>query len=151
MGITYNTFGVTVNDVKGRVHSLGIAVATSPNTTDVTAMIVQAASEIAGECFASGITVDGMEDTSAEYMILKNAVLNKTVADLLVARQRGGDAPYFIRLYEKAIAGIIRRRPQVLNQTDAGPNKMKSVLEMPDADLATFNDSIVGKIVNGGF
>lgn len=149
MAITYNEFGVTIDDVKGRVHSLGINPASSPNTVNVQAMITQAACEIAGLCFSSGIEVADLTSTSAEYGILKNALLNKVVADLMVARQRGGDAPYFLRLYEKAV-DIIRKRPQVLGQTENGPNMVASVNRAGNRQNVVYGYTIAGKIVNGG-
>jgi len=152
MAISYNTFDVTVSDITGRVHSIKVSTATSPSLADVQSMIIHAASDIAGEAFSSGVVVSNVTDSSAEYYILRNAVIYKVCGDLMVARDRGGEAfaASFYKQYDRCMT-MLRRRPQVVANTTTGPNLAKSVFQASENELSTYSNGIAGKIVNGGF
>jgi len=89
----FTQFDVQVDDISGVVTNLTINAASSPTTTQVQLAISGSAAEVAAEALASGLDPSGLAATDAAYVLLQRAVIMKTAADVLVAKNRGqGDA-----------------------------------------------------------
>ena len=151
---TINTFGITVADISGQVHNLRIDASSSPTEAQVDEMIQQNAALLAMELQAAGITAAGLVDvTDATYVLCKRGIINKTVSDVLVARNRGEAAAgaYYMANWDKLIE-TVRQYPQRVESQDTQGPDLAAFIAQGAGDLQDipFYSSISGKIVIGG-
>lgn len=151
---TFTTFGIEPSDISAVVTNLTINDASSPTTVQVQAAISGSAAEVAAEAAASGISVTGLDTTDAAYVLLKRAVVMKTAADVLVARNRGqGDAgAYYFAQFERAM-NTLRKYPQrVQTDSETGPDLAKYIPQQTATDLEgiAWYSSMTGKVFTGG-
>jgi len=148
-----NTFGITKTDLQSVVTNLSIESDTSPNETQVNDLIEQAASEMSLEASAVGISLAGLTvPTDEMYLLFKRAIIYRTVADILVARNRGNvdSAAYYIQRHEQMLDKIRKYPDRVANRAeDQGPNKVKYLNYTEIQENEQFATSIAGRIVIG--
>lgn len=148
-----NTFSVTTSDVSGAVQNLSISASTSPTTVAVTSMISLAAAELERELSVVGIDTQGITDsTSADYILLRQMILYKTIAELLVARERGNPTAgqYYIDRYDRMME-YMRKRPSVASDTGSGPDLMDYIVQDSSTVLdVQFYGTAAGSIVLNG-
>jgi len=151
---TINTFGITTADVSGQVHNLTISPTSSPTDAQVTDMIEQNAALLTMELQAAGITAAGLTDTTdATYVLCKRGIINKTVSDVLVARNRGeaGAGAYYMANWDRLIETVRQYPQRVENQSEQGPDLAEFIAQgAADLQDSPFYSSISGKIVIGG-
>ena len=117
-------------------------------------MIQQNAALLAMELQAAGITAAGLVDvTDATYVLCMRGIINKTVSDVLVARNRGEAAAgaYYMANWDKLIETVRQYPQRVENQNTQGPD-LAAFIAKGAGDLKDipFYSSISGKIVIGG-
>ena len=150
---TINEFGITVGDISGKVHNLTLSDKSSPTSAQVEEMISFASAVIASEAEAAGIGVSGLDPTSSTYFLLKSAVINKVVADVLVGRNRGDAAAgeYYLQNWQAAI-DTLRRFPQRIQvDSESGPD-LAEYVDQSATELKNIEwyGTIPGKLFQGG-
>jgi len=148
------TFGIVPADISARVQNLNIAADTSPSTTDVNSMILYAAAEVETEALAVGISTESLVETGdATYVLLKNMVIYKVLAELMIGRGRGTEATglYWIKRYDE-MKVTLRKRPLAIEpDKDTGPDLAYTLdLDVPDLWDQPWYGTISGKVVLGG-
>jgi hypothetical protein len=152
--MAFTTFNVEPSDISAVVTNLTINDASSPTTTQVQAAISGSAAEVAAEAVASGFDPSGLATDTAAYVLLQRAVVMKTAADVLVARNRGqGDAGAYYQAQFERIMGTLRQYPQRVQANDqTGPDLAKYIPQQTASDLEgiAWYSSITGKVFTGG-
>lgn len=148
------TFGVEPSDISAVATNLTINDASSPTTAQVQAAISGSSAEVAAEAVASGFDPSGLAVTDAAYVLLQRAVVMKTAADVLVAKNRGqGDAGAYYYAQFDRIMNTLRKFPQrVVADAENGPDLAKYVPQQTPTDLQNiaWYSSISGKVFTGG-
>jgi len=153
--MSFITFNVEPSDISAVVTNLTIsAQGSSPTIAQVQAAISGSAAEVAAEAVASGFDPSGLAVTDAAYVLLQRAVVMKTAADVMVAKNRGqGDAgAYYFAQFER-IMDTLRRYPQRVQANDQdGPDLAKYIPQQTATDLQNiaWYSSISGKVFTGG-
>ena len=150
----FTQFDVQVDDISGVVTNLTINAASSPTTTQVQLAISGSAAEVAAEALASGLDPSGLAATDAAYVLLQRAVIMKTAADVLVAKNRGqGDAGQYYYAQFERIMDTVRKYPQrVQTDSENGPDLAKYIPQQTATQLENiaWYSSISGKVFSGG-
>ncbi len=152
--MAFTTFGVEPADISAAVTNLTITASSSPTILQVQAAISGSAAEVAAEATASGFDTAGLAVDTAAYALLKRAVVMKTAADVLVAKNRGqGDAgAYYFAQFDR-IMNTLRKFPQrVQANAEDGPDLAKFIPQQTATELQNiaWYSSISGKIFTGG-
>lgn len=148
-----NTFSLTYLDVSAAVQNLTINASTSPTATWVNDIIAFSAAEFEREASYVGIDTSGITSTGdADYILCKQAILYKSIAETLIARERGNPAAgeYYIGRYDRII-DTLRKRPSTISSGDVGPDRTFFIEESDTTELGLqFYQSPAGAIVLNG-
>lgn len=148
-----NLFGVSKADIQSVVTNLSIESDTSPSESQVNDLIEQAAAEIYLEAQAVGIDINGLTDpTQAMYMIFKRAIVYRTAADVLVAKNRGNveAGAYYIQRHNEMLEKIRKYPDRTAERGENdGPNRVKYLDYTDIQDNETYASSMAGRIILG--
>lgn len=147
-----NIFGLSYTDVSQSVQNLTINAGSSPTSTWVDQIINFSAAEFAREASYVGIDVDGLTAGDADYILCKQAILYKSIAETLIARERGNTAAgeYYISRYDRLI-DILRKRPSTISSGGDGPDRTFFISESDTTELGLqFYQSPAGAVALNG-
>ena len=146
-----NIFGVTTVDVSGQVHNLSITPSSSPTIAAVEDMIDYYAADMAREASVVGIDTSSFSSGTDEYTYAKSALIAAVCGEVLVSRNRGNaeSGKFYTEKYRRYIS-VLRKRPQVQEDTGEGPNLARSIISADNPNKRTFSNIILGDIINGG-
>ena len=153
--MSFITFNVEPSDISAVVTNLTISTqGSSPTIAQVQAAISGSAAEVTAEAVASGFDPSSLAVTDAAYVLLRRAVVMKTAADVLEAKNRGqGSAGAYYQAQFERVMDTLRRYPQrVQANNQDGPDLAKYIPQQSATDLQNiaWYSSISGKVFTGG-